>query len=94
MREKVAQLVAEGKTREQIYEYYIAKYGSQEPLASPINKGFNRLAWLFPYLLGASGAAMVGFVAMRWSKREPEPLQPGTAASSTSEEPALREVGE
>ena len=31
-------------------------------------EGFNRLAWLFPYLLGASGAVAVGFAAVRWSR--------------------------
>ncbi len=41
--------------------------------AAPIDKGFNRLAWLFPYLVGASGAVAVAFVAMRWSRREHEP---------------------
>ena len=70
MREEVAKLVAEGKTREQIYAYYIAKYGSQEPLASPIDEGFNRLAWFFPYLIGATGAASIAVVAFRWSRRE------------------------
>ena len=90
MREEVARLVAQGKTREQIYEYYIAKYGSQEPLASPLNKGFNRLAWLFPYVLGASGAGIVGFVAIRWTKRESQPQASGTATSSMSEDPELR----
>ena len=25
-------------------------------LGAPIDKGFNRLAWLFPYLMGATGA--------------------------------------
>jgi cytochrome c-type biogenesis protein CcmH/NrfF len=70
MRAEVARLVAEGKTREQIYAFYIQKYGSQEPLASPIDKGFNRLAWFFPYLIGATGAATVALVAFRWSKRE------------------------
>ncbi|HEX2458024.1 MAG TPA: cytochrome c-type biogenesis CcmF C-terminal domain-containing protein [Vicinamibacterales bacterium] len=89
MREKIAQLVAEGKTREQIYDYYIAKYGSQEPLASPINKGFNRLAWLFPYVLGASGAGIVGFVAMRWSKRESDAAASATVVP-TNEDSALR----
>ena len=69
--QEVAKLVAEGKTREQIYAYYIAKYGSQEPLASPIDEGFNRLAWFFPYLIGATGAASIAVVAFRWSRREP-----------------------
>ena len=77
MRAEVAGLVAQGKTREQIYQYYIAKYGSQEPLASPIDKGFNRLAWLFPYVLGASGLTGLAFAATRWARREadPEPAQ-------------------
>jgi cytochrome c-type biogenesis protein CcmF len=71
MREEVARLVAEGKTREQIYEYYVAKHGSQEPLASPIDKGFNRLAWLVPYLAGLTGAMGIAVAAMRWSHRNP-----------------------
>ena len=76
MRAEVATLVGQGKSREQVYAYYIEKYGSQEPLASPIDKGFNRLAWLFPYLIGVTGAASVAFVAFRWSRRE------GTASAS------------
>ncbi len=70
MRAEVATLVSEGKTREQVYQYFIEKYGSQEPLASPIDKGFNRLAWLLPYVVGASGAGMIGFAAFRWSHRD------------------------
>jgi cytochrome c-type biogenesis protein CcmH/NrfF len=89
MRQEVASLIAQGKTREQIYAYYIAKYGSQEPLASPIDEGFNRLAWFFPYLIGATGAASIAIVAFRWSKRDdPSPPEPSSRAA---EEPALRE---
>jgi len=90
MREEVAKLVGEGKTREQIYAYYIAKYGSQEPLASPIDEGFNRLAWFFPYLIGATGAGSIAVVAFRWSRREATPDVP-EVASDTSDDPALRE---
>jgi cytochrome c-type biogenesis protein CcmF len=70
MRAEVAGMVAAGKTRDEVYAYYVAKYGSQEPLASPIDKGFNRLAWFFPYLIGATGAASVAVVAFRWSRRD------------------------
>jgi len=90
MREEVARLVAEGKTREQIYAYYIAKYGSQEPLASPIDEGFNRLAWFFPYLIGASGAASIAVVAFRWSRREAA-QEDSQAAPDATDDPALRE---
>jgi cytochrome c-type biogenesis protein CcmF len=70
MRAEVGRLVDSGKTREEVYQYFIEKYGSQEPLGAPIDKGFNRLAWLFPYLVGASGAVAVTVAAMRWSKRD------------------------
>ena len=88
MRDEVASLVAQGKTREQIYQYYIDKYGSQEPLASPIDKGFNRLAWLFPYIVGAGGAGMLGFAAYRWSRRDQASREPAPVTST--EDPDLR----
>jgi cytochrome c-type biogenesis protein CcmF len=86
MRGEVAKLLDAGKTREEIYQYFIAQYGSQEPLGAPIDKGFNRLAWLFPYLVGASGAVAVAFVARRWSRRESDTPDP---AGSPVEDPAL-----
>jgi cytochrome c-type biogenesis protein CcmF len=69
MRKELAGLVTEGRTREQVIGYYIAKYGSQEPLAQPIDKGFNRLAWVVPYVIGATGLLVTGFVAVRWTRR-------------------------
>jgi cytochrome c-type biogenesis protein CcmF len=71
MREELAALVAKGLTHDQIIEYYVGKYGSQEVLASPIDKGFNRLAWLLPYLAGAVGVVTVGGLAVRWSRHAP-----------------------
>ena len=87
MRAEVATLLDQGKTREEIYQYFIAEYGSQEPLGAPIDKGFNRLAWLFPYMVGASGAVAVAFAAMRWSRRE---QVPATVAGATPEDASLR----
>jgi cytochrome c-type biogenesis protein CcmF len=90
MRDEVARMVSEGKSREQIYAYYIAKYGSQEPLASPLDKGFNRLAWLVPYLAGASGAMGIAFVAMRWSRRQ-SPRQQKMTDDAAAADPAMNE---
>ena len=98
MRAEVAQMVAQGRSREQIYAFYVAKYGSQEPLASPIDKGFNRLAWLFPYLIGGSGAVIVGLVAFRWSRRhtaapaEGQPEQPDDPSLQQRLDDELRDL--
>ena len=85
MREEIASLVASGKTNDEVIDYYIKKYGSQEPLAVPIDKGFNRLAWLFPYLLGGGSAVAVGFAAVRWSRHS----KPSAPEISVPTEPAL-----
>ena len=85
MRGEVAKLLDAGKGRDGVYEYFIAKYGSQEPLGAPIDKGFNRLAWLFPYLVGASGAVAVAIAAIKWSKR-PSPV---ALAGVPTEDPVL-----
>ena len=71
MREELAGLVAKGLTHDQIIEYHVRKYGSQEVLASPIDKGFNRLAWLLPYFAGALGVVTIGGLAVRWSRHAP-----------------------
>ena len=42
-------------------------------LRAPIDEGFNRLAWLFPYLVGATGAAIVGCVAFAGRARPTTP---------------------
>jgi cytochrome c-type biogenesis protein CcmF len=69
IRQEVAQLVSQGKTRDEVLEYFVKRYGSEEPLAAPIDRGFNRLAWLLPYATGAAGVVLLGIAAARWSQR-------------------------
>jgi cytochrome c-type biogenesis protein CcmH/NrfF len=69
MRAEIGNLVKMGLTRDQVLQYYIKKYGSQEPLAMPVDKGFNRLAWFLPYVLGSGGLLLIGVAAAKWSRR-------------------------
>ena len=80
MRTDVARLVGEGKTREEIVAYFVARHGSQEVLDAPIDRGFNRLAWFLPYAIGFVSVGVVGVLAVRWSRRRdaeaaPDPVQ-------------------
>jgi len=86
MREELASLTAKGMTNDQVIEYFVKKYGSQEVLASPINVGFNQLAWLLPYGVGLAGMVVVGRMAAKWSRRRPNP---GAPVDSTSNDAAL-----
>jgi cytochrome c-type biogenesis protein CcmF len=80
MRGEIRSLFDAGRTEEEVIQHYVNLYGSLEPLSSPPSEGFNRLAWLFPYLMGASGAVFVIAAAVRWSRR-PRPTSSDPAAS-------------
>jgi cytochrome c-type biogenesis protein CcmF len=84
-RNEISKLVAEGRTYEEIVGYFVAKYGSQEVLAAPIDEGFNRLAWALPYVIGLAGIVTVGGMAIRWSRR-PAGLAPEPAFAAASPE--------
>jgi cytochrome c-type biogenesis protein CcmF len=68
--DKLRKLIAEGKTHDEIIAIFVRDAGGQDVLAAPIDEGFNRLAWLFPYMV--AGAALAGIVlaARRWSNQQ------------------------
>ena len=83
----IRQLLDQGRTRDQVIAYFIQKYGGQVALAAPIDRGFNRLAWLLPYSIGAAaagGARLRGLAALAPAAR----CQPPRAAVSSP--PAIR----
>jgi cytochrome c-type biogenesis protein CcmH/NrfF len=67
--DKLDAYLAKGMTREEIKAAFVADHGGQDILAAPIDEGFNRLAWALPYVAGLTGAAAVGLVARRWTRR-------------------------
>ena len=69
MRGELREQIELGQNRQGILDYFIEAYGSQEPLGAPLDEGFNRLAWLFPYLVGGGFLIVIGVTAVRWSRR-------------------------
>jgi cytochrome c-type biogenesis protein CcmH len=69
----VRELVAEGKTDDEIIDYFVARYG-EWVLLEPPKHGFNWLVWLGPLALIVGG----GFVISRQIKKGPaaEPAKP------------------
>jgi cytochrome c-type biogenesis protein CcmF len=70
--------LAEGMDYDAVLAAFVEDFGSQAILAAPVDRGFNRLAWLFPYLV--AGAALIGIVATarRWT-RQGAPASAGDA---------------
>jgi cytochrome c-type biogenesis protein CcmF len=85
MRSELAQQIALGKNRDEIREWVVQRYHSQEPLGAPLDQGFNRLAWLLPWTFGTGAAAAVGMVAIRWSKNHRSEEPEATVASADPE---------
>jgi cytochrome c-type biogenesis protein CcmH len=63
----VKEQVTEGKTKDEIYQYFTERYGPWI-LRAPPKSGFNLLAWLFPISLLLAGPPLVWFFV--WRKRK------------------------
>jgi cytochrome c-type biogenesis protein CcmH len=95
--DKVRELVSEGKTDQEVRDYFIARYG-EWVLLQPKAEGFNLLVWLGPVALLLGG----GYVISRQVKRAPAqattpaaasaPPAPATPASDDSVDPYLAAV--
>jgi cytochrome c-type biogenesis protein CcmF len=64
---EIQSLLNDGKSVDQVLTAFVEKYG-EAVLAVPRNTGFNALAWLLPYALGALGLVMILLTARRWSR--------------------------
>ena len=88
MRSQLRAQIDQGKGHDEIIQAFIGIYGGQQFLQAPIDKGFNRVAWLFPYLLGATGVFAIGFAAIKWSHHS---AAAPPEMSATLDDPALEE---
>jgi cytochrome c-type biogenesis protein CcmH/NrfF len=81
-RAKLEGLIAQGLTKQQILATFVKDFGSEDILSRPPDRGFNRLAWAFPYAAGLLGIGVVAGMAVRWTRRRDEDTTPVMAAGS------------
>jgi cytochrome c-type biogenesis protein CcmH/NrfF len=84
-RAKLTAHIESGKDHDQIVSAFVSEFG-QDILMAPIDRGFNRLAWLFPYLVGAGGAVAIGFAAIRWSRHHSAQIDEAPTADAALDE--------
>ena len=75
MRRKVRQLIAEGRTDEEIRQFFVDRY-SAWVLLTPPKRGFNLAAYLLPAVVVVIGAAGLAFASRRWKRAATGPAQP------------------
>jgi len=69
-REFIAELIAQGKTKQQVKDALVAEYGPRV-LAEPSDDGFELTAWLVPGLAALGALALVALTARRWRRARP-----------------------
>ena len=84
--------ISAGKTDQQIFDQFTAKYGAVV-LAAPTMHGFNLVAWIAPFAVLAAGFLGTFLLVRRWSVGKTQ-LPAGSASTSSMEailDPAERE---
>lgn len=90
MRVIIRQQLEQGKTRAEIEEYFVARYG-EDVLLNPPKRGFNLLLWGSPVLALVVGLLALGFAINRWSANRPQPLPESASEDVASYDELLRE---
>lgn len=69
LEEEIAAFVDEGKSKQEIMDHYVDKYG-ERILAIPIAAGFNLFAWITPLFIGLAGIVIITLY-LKASKSQP-----------------------
>ena len=77
-RDFIAELIAQGKTKQQVKDALVAEYGPRV-LAEPSDGGFDLTAWLIPALAVLGALALVALTARRWRRARPAAAEPDDA---------------
>ncbi len=78
---QIVQLLAEGKTRDEILDMYVAIYG-ERILAQPRAQGFNVLAYVIPLLILVIGGLVVIYVINQMTAPRPQAAKPSRKSFS------------
>jgi len=84
IRKEVRELLAAGKSKQEILDYYVSRYG-ERILASPRPRGFNLLAYVLPAVFLFSGTGVVVLYLRKQTMRSAD------QSLSTRAEPLLDE---
>jgi cytochrome c-type biogenesis protein CcmH len=84
----IRQMLAEGRTEQEIKDYFVAQYG-ERVLAAPPARGFNWLAYIIPPAAFLVGAVMLARTIRRWIR--PASPAPG-APEAASDDPYVERL--
>jgi cytochrome c-type biogenesis protein CcmH/NrfF len=83
MRDELTAAVTRGDSDNGVLQWFIQTYGTTV-LTVPTNRGFNRIAWIMPYLALVTGIGAVVLIAGVWRKRPAGPPMGGGSSGARS----------
>jgi cytochrome c-type biogenesis protein CcmH len=90
MRDLVRERLVSGETEDEVFAYFIQRYGDWV-LMKPPARGVSLLVWILPGVLVIGGSALVVLVVKRWIRNAPAPE---AAPADEVPEEELRKVRE
>ncbi|HXH09441.1 MAG TPA: cytochrome c-type biogenesis protein [Alphaproteobacteria bacterium] len=91
MRAVVREQLQQGKTRQEILDYFVQRYGEWILLAPP-KRGFNLVIWFLPFVLLPAGALAVYAGTRRWVRNRQAVTPPSAALDPRYAERLQREL--
>jgi len=85
MRNELAAGIQRGDSDDLVLQSFVQKYGATI-LAAPTTTGFNRVAWIMPFLALAAGLSVAIFFIRRWGK-----MRAAETSTPSVIDPAFRE---
>lgn len=76
MRGEIRAMIDQGKTKSDILDFYVGKYGDKV-LSAPKAEGFNLTGYVTPFAVILASAVLIAFIVRRWV------LQTKTASSAS-----------
>jgi cytochrome c-type biogenesis protein CcmH len=90
MRNQLLAALSRGDNDDLILQGFVQEYGPTV-IAAPTATGFNRLAWIMPFVVLALGITFVSYVVRAWKNKPAPALADGIAIPSGGELDALRD---
>jgi len=91
-REFIRREIARGRTKEQIKDSLVARFGPNV-LAEPDDEGFGLAAYLVPIALALLALVVVVLAARRWRRETPDTQQPDPTLDAADAERLDRDLG-
>lgn len=91
MRDVVREQLRQGKTPEEVLDYFVQRYGEWILLAPP-KRGFNLVIWVLPFLLLPVGALVVYTRTRRWVRNRRVSVSPSPAVDAKYSERLQHEI--